>query len=416
MTQMPSALAEKPTCPRDPAGNPRIFTEARGAHLTDSTGKRWIDFDNARGSVLLGHGDPEVAEAVARAATGAAGSATGWSPLLDHVTSRLLELCGGETVGLFRTGTAAVRAAVLAVRESVGRPLVLSSGYHGYDPMWRAPRAPLEPNADGVVDFFYDLDLLAGLLRDRERIAAVVVSPDHLHLSPRWYGRLGALLTAADVPLIVDEVKVGLRYRPGLSTADLLDADVWVVAKGMANGSPTAAVGGSRALLGPLRRVSYTSFFEPTVLAAAERTLARMATGGPQRAVREAGDRFLGHVRASLAAASLPIDLAGNGSLFQFVPATEELADALWQAAGDEGLLFYEGDNQAVSAAFGPDVLAEAEERFGRVCHKLAPYASDTPVGEEARYRAAWNVIDGLREAERDPRATRAWLDRLLDD
>ncbi|OKI02197.1 hypothetical protein A6A06_14080 [Streptomyces sp. CB02923] len=416
MTRNSSTLAERPTCPKDAEGNPRIFTAARGARLTDSAGKEWIDFDNARGSVVLGHGDPEIAEAVARAATGAAGTTTGWSPLLDTVTGRLLALCGGEVVGLFRTGTSAVRAAVLAVRESVGRPLVLSSGYHGYDPMWYPPRTPLEPNADGIVDFFYDLDLLAGLLRDRDRVAAVVLSPDHMHLTPSWYARARALLADADVPVIVDEVKVGLRYGPGLSTADLLDADVWVVAKGMANGYPTAAVGGSRTLLKPLREVSFTSFFEPTVLAAADRTLARVATGAPQRTVREAGERFLAHARKALAGAGLPVELAGDGSFFQFVAATRELEKALWRAAEDEGLLFYRGDNQAVSEAFGPDVLDDAEARFTRVCDRLAPYASDVRVSEEARYQAAWNVIDGLRDAERDDRTTREWISRLLDD
>ncbi|GCD40684.1 aminotransferase class III-fold pyridoxal phosphate-dependent enzyme [Streptomyces paromomycinus] len=417
MTQNFATLAEIPTCPRNAEGNPRVFVSASGAYVTDDAGKRWIDFDNTRGSVLLGHGDPEVAEAVGRAATGALGTATGWSPLLDTVTSRLLELCGGEVVGLFRTGTSAVRAAVLAVREAVGAPLVLSSGYHGYDPMWYPAKAPFEPNADGIVDFFFDLDVLAGLLRDgRERVAAVVVSPDHMHLSPRWYERARALLAEAAVPLIVDEVKVGLRYGPGLSTAGLLDADVWVTAKGVANGFPTAAVGGSRTLLKPLREVSYTSFFEPTVLAAAERTLARVATGEPQRTVRETGDLFVEHARSALAAASLPLEVAGNGTFFQFVPATREVKKAFYKATEEEGLLFYRNDNQAVSAAFGPDVLDDARARFSRVCDRLAPFAAAGPVGEEARYQAAWSVMDGLREAERDARETREWVDRFLDD
>ncbi|MFB6441191.1 aminotransferase class III-fold pyridoxal phosphate-dependent enzyme [Streptomyces sp. NPDC056411] len=416
MTQNFATLAEIPTCPRNAEGNPRVFVSAAGAYVTDDAGKRWIDFDNTRGSVLLGHGDPKIAEAVTRAATGSLGTATGWSPLLDTVVSRLLELCGGEVVGLFRTGTSAVRAAVLAVREAVGAPLVLSAGYHGYDPMWYPAKAPFEPNADGVVDFFFDLDALADLLRDRERVAAVIISPDHMHLSPRWYERARGLLAEAAVPLIVDEVKVGLRYGPGLSTAKLLDADVWVAAKGIANGFPTAAVGGSRTLLKPLREISYTSFFEPTVLAAAERTLARVATGLPQRTVRETGDRFVEHARAALTAASLPVEVAGDGTFFQFVPATREVKKALYKAAEEEGLLFYRGDNQAVSAAFGPDVLEDAQARFTRVCDRLAPFAGAGPVGEEARYLAAWSVMDGLREAERDARQTREWVDRLLDD
>ncbi|WP_374984806.1 aminotransferase class III-fold pyridoxal phosphate-dependent enzyme [Streptomyces fradiae] len=416
MTKNSSLLAEFPTCPRDEKDRPRVFTAASGAWLTDESGFRWIDFDNARGSILLGHGDPVVAEAVARAATGADGTATGWSRRVDAVLERLHALCGGEVVGLFRSGTAAVRAAVLAVREATGRPLLLSAGYHGYDPMWYPAETPPAPNADGVVDFFFDLGLLRELLQAPERVAAVVVSPDHMHLSPGWYRELRRLCSGAGVVLVADEVKVGLRYGPGLSTAELLAPDVWVVAKGMANGHAVSAVGGSRRLLKPLKEVSFTSFFEPTILAAADAALARVATGQPQRAVREAGDRFLRHARKALDDASLPVEIAGDGTFFQFVPATEELEDALYGAANAEGLLFYAGDNQGVSAAFDEAVLGEAERRFTRVCDRLAPYAGGEPVGDAARYRVAWNVMDGLRQAPRDREETTGLLARLLDD
>ncbi|GAA4932916.1 aminotransferase class III-fold pyridoxal phosphate-dependent enzyme [Streptomyces coeruleoprunus] len=416
MTENSSLLAEFPTCPRDTNDRPRVFPSASGAYVTDESGFRWIDFDNARGSILLGHGDPDVAEAVARAATGAAGTATGWSPRVDAVLERLHALCGGEVVGLFRSGTAAVRAAVLAVREATGRPLLLSAGYHGYDPMWYPSGTPLEPNADGVVDFFFDLGLLAELLRAPERVAAVVVSPDHMHLSPAWYRELRRLCSRAGVVLVADEVKVGLRYGAGLSTAELLAPDVWVVAKGMANGHAVSAVGGPRALLRPLKEVSFTSFFEPTILAAADAVLRRVATGEPQRAVREAGERFLRHARKALGDASLPVEIAGDGTFFQFVPATEELEDAFYRAANAEGLLFYAGDNQGVSAAFDDAVLTDAEQRFTRVCGRLSAYAGTAPVDEEARYRVAWNVMDGLREADRDRGTTEALLARLLDD
>ncbi|MCC9738419.1 aminotransferase class III-fold pyridoxal phosphate-dependent enzyme [Streptomyces sp. MNU89] len=384
--------------------------------MTDESGFRWIDFDNARGSILLGHGDPGVAEAVARAATGADGTATGWSPRIDAVLTRLHTLCGGDAVGLFRSGTAAVRAAALAVREATGRHLLLSAGYHGYDPMWYPSGAPLRPNADGVVDFFFDLGLLEELLAAPDRAAAVVVSPDHMHLSHGWYRELRRLCSAAGAVLIADEVKVGLRYGPGLSTSGLITPDVWVVAKGMANGHAVSAVGGPRALLRPLKEVSFTSFFEPTILAAADTVLDRVATGEPQRAVREAGDRFLRHARKALEDAALPVEIAGDGTFFQFVPASEQLEAAFYEAANAEGLLFYTGDNQSVSAAFDDAVLTDAEQRFTRVCDRLSAYAGAEPVDEAARYRVAWNVMDGLREARRDRADTDGWLARLLDD
>src|SRR5215213_9849137 len=49
------------------AGVPHYFRGARGAVLEDVDGNRLIDLHNGWGSVILGHGAPEVAEAVGRA-------------------------------------------------------------------------------------------------------------------------------------------------------------------------------------------------------------------------------------------------------------------------------------------------------------------------------------------------------------
>ncbi|MEV7713373.1 aminotransferase class III-fold pyridoxal phosphate-dependent enzyme, partial [Streptomyces sp. NPDC088270] len=105
-------------CPKDSDGHPRFLTGGDGAWIIDAVGDRWIDFDNARGSVTLGHGHPAVAEAIGRAASGSLGVTTSWSPLAEAVIDRLHDACPSESIGLFRSGTAAVRAAVSAARAS----------------------------------------------------------------------------------------------------------------------------------------------------------------------------------------------------------------------------------------------------------------------------------------------------------
>ncbi|MBB5158819.1 aminotransferase class III-fold pyridoxal phosphate-dependent enzyme [Saccharopolyspora phatthalungensis] len=409
-------LAEHPTCPRHIDGTPRTFVAASGAYVTDVDGDTWIDFDNARGSVTLGHGDDEVAKAVAEAAAGKRGAATGWSPALDTVLDMLRELCGGEAVALFRTGTSALRAAALSVREAVGKPLLLSAGYHGYDPMWFPAPEPFTPNESGVVDFFFDLDVLADLLRTPDRVAAVVVSPDHLHLSESWYRTAGRLAAEAGVPVIVDEVKVGLRYRSGLSTAHLLEPAVWTVAKGMANGAAVAAVGGRAALLAPMEDISFTSFFEPAILAAAEATLTRVATGVPTAVIGDAGATFVAEARRALVESGVPVKIVGSGPLFQFVPANKEVKREFYQAAAAERLLFYRGDNQAPSAAFTTAVIDDAVARFKKVCAELSGRWPATEVDDEARYTSAWAVMDGLAEGPRTRATTAALVAKYLDD
>jgi len=405
------SLIQQPTCPRDPEDRPRLFRAAHGAYLTDPDGADWVDLDNARGSVLLGHGDERVAEAVARAARGELGSATGWSPVLDSVLDRLSALCGGEVLSLYRTGTSAVRAVATAVQQAraeelgADRPLLLSAGYHGYDPMWWPEEEPFSVNPHGVVDTLFDLDVLRDRLRGPDAVAAVVVSPDRIHVGPEWYGTVASLAAEAGVPVVADEVKVGLRYSAGLAAPDLRPA-VWIVAKAVANGAPVAAAGGDPALLAQMREVSYTSFFEPTVLAAADATLAEVATGRPQASVAEQGGELVAHARAALSEAGLPIEVAGDGHLFQFVCSSAEVEDALVGSCADQRLLLYAGDNQAPSAALHGDALADACGRLSRACAALAGRWDGLAIGEDARYTAAFHVMDGLLDRPRTPART----------
>jgi glutamate-1-semialdehyde aminotransferase len=414
-------LGPDQTCPRDEHGRPRRFTSGRGAYLFDTDGERWIDLDNGRGSVLLGHGDPGVAEAICRAASGDAGTTTGWGPLLDGVLERVWSLLGGETLALFRTGTSALRSVACAVRAAraeelgVDRPLIVSAGYHGYDPMWRSPEIPFDTNADGVVDFLFDLDVLEELLRRPERVAALFISPDRSSLTPAWYASVRALATEAGVPIVADEVKVGLRYHPGL-VARSLEPDVWVVAKTIANGASIAISGGRADLLAELEEVSFTSFFEPTVLAAADATLARVATGEPQRQIAEHGATLIGSVRASLEAAQVPIAIGGDAHLFHFVCASEEVETAFLAACAAERLLLFAGDNQAPSVALAGDALADACARFTAVCDALAGRFTGLQISEEAWYGAAWNVMDGLAARPRERGRTRELVDQFWDD
>lgn len=408
-----SLLAQRPTCPRDTSGRPRPFVAGDGAYLVDPAGERWVDLDNARGSVMLGHGDEEVAEAVTRAARGGSGVGTSWSPALDVLLGQLHGVFGSEAVALHRTGTAAVRSVTCAVRAVRERPIVLSAGYHGYDPMWHCDE-PFTPNEDGVVEFLFDLDMLAEWLERPQRVAAIVVSPDHMHLGPRWYADFTTLAREADVPVIADEVKVGLRYRAGLST-DGLGPAVWVVAKALANGAPIAAAGGDRHLLAPLREESFTTYFEPTVLAAATAVLARLASGEVQHGIRAQGDRFVDHSRRALSEADVPIELAGNGNLFQFICATDEVEDAFHAAAAAARLLLFEGDNQTPSAAFTGEVVDDACSRIDQVCEALAGAWPGVEVSEDSWYAGAWCAMDGLADRPRTRERTSEIVARLWE-
>lgn len=409
-------LAQNPIHPRTKEGGPLRLVRGHGAMVFDPNGDSWLDFDNARGSVLLGHGHRSVADAVTRAARGDHGTTTGWNPSVDAVLQQLQRLCGGTVMGLFRSGTAGVRAAVCAVQKETARPFVLSAGYHGYDPMWAAPETAGAPNPSGVIDFYYDLPLLETLLaRYGDSIAAVVVSVEPIYFRESWFRRLREHTTRHGVKVILDEVKSGLRYRPGLFVGDdVLRPDVWVVSKGLANGHPLCAVGGDPGLLASLDRMTFTSFFEPTALAAAEETLRLMAGGKVQRGIAENGGRFIEHARDVLARNEIPIEIVGSGALFQFVCADENVESEFYEAAADERLVFFQSDHQAPSAALRGEALEDACARFTMVGKRLTNRFAGVSVTERSRYFAGWWEMCGLLDVPRTAAETSSWTNLLM--
>ena len=113
------------------AGVPHYFRSARGAVLEDVDGNRLIDLHNGWGSAILGHGAPEVAEAVARVLRD--GVAALPTELEARVAERLLVLRPwSQTVRFAKTGSDAVAFAIRLARASTGRELVAVSGYHGW--------------------------------------------------------------------------------------------------------------------------------------------------------------------------------------------------------------------------------------------------------------------------------------------
>src|SRR5690242_6515476 len=99
------------------------LAKGQGARVYDVEGRPYIDFDNMKGSVLLGHADPAVGEAVAAALHGTCGVATAPSSKVYSVAGLLADCIGKTAVAFYRSGTSAVYAAVHALQAWRNRPL-----------------------------------------------------------------------------------------------------------------------------------------------------------------------------------------------------------------------------------------------------------------------------------------------------
>src|SRR5229473_727087 len=115
-------------------GTPVFFRSAQGGTMTSVDGREYIDFCQSFGPLMLGHRDPDVAEAVQQAI------ATAWSfgacepyslELAEWITTRLPWV---EMLRFVSSGTEAVMSALRIARAATNRQKILKfeGCYHGH--------------------------------------------------------------------------------------------------------------------------------------------------------------------------------------------------------------------------------------------------------------------------------------------
>jgi len=256
---------------------PLAVTAGQGSYLIEAGGRRLLDLSASWTAAGLGYGHPEVADAIAEAARAPAGASGLSSISADAIAlaERLIDLvpmAGDLRVYLGTTGTDANESVLQACRRATGRRRVVAfiGGYHGGLGLARAasqvlnasspgdPSVTFLPYPDPVRPRTGDVDStlhqdLAALDRNLAKgdVACIIVEPiqsDGGIIMPAT-GFLRGLREAATrhgVPLIVDEVKVGLGRTGALHafSHDGVVPDIVTFGKSLGAGLPlSAAVG-----------------------------------------------------------------------------------------------------------------------------------------------------------------------------
>jgi glutamate-1-semialdehyde 2,1-aminomutase len=251
-----------------------LLVKGRGSRVWDVVGREYIDYLCAYGPVLLGHADPRVTEAVARAMSdGPVFGAT--HPEEVRLAERLRGLFPSmELVRLVSTGTEACMGVIRVARGYTRRERIVrcEGCYHGHsDAMIFAAGASSLSEAAiscgvtrGVaaeVDVvpFNDLPALELVLRERGReTAAVILEPvvGNMGLCLPEAGYLAGvreLCRKHGVLLIFDEVITGLRAGPGGAQAIVgVTPDLTCLGKALGGGLPLAAFGGRKDVMSVL--------------------------------------------------------------------------------------------------------------------------------------------------------------------
>lgn len=267
-------------------GTPRFISRAQGAHIWDAEGQRFVDYIGSWGPMILGHGHPEVLEAVHQAC------AEGFS--FGAPTEREIELAeeilklvpSAQQVRLVSSGTEAAMSAIRLARGVTGRHkfIKFEGCYHGHaDALLvkagsglatfghpTSAGVPPQVAQDTLVLTYNDLPQLeeAFALHGQE-LACVMIEPiagnmNFVRCQVDYMRRLRELCTAHGVLLVFDEVMSGFRVALGGAQAIYAQAipgfkpDLSVFGKVIGGGMPLAAFAGpadlmkSLAPLGPV--------------------------------------------------------------------------------------------------------------------------------------------------------------------
>jgi len=276
--------------------------EARGAHLVDVAGRERVDFTLGFGSVILGHADPRIDQAVARAVAGGV-SPTLFSKLQAILCQELVTIAGGraEQCILLRTGSDATSAAVRLARAFTGRAHVIRCGYNGWHD-WSAPRhSGIPPEVRQLTRVVPLNDTVALTSAADElgsgQLAAIVLAPfETEEPSQTFLAELQRIVRTRRAIFILDEIRTGFRLAlRGAQEYFGIPADVVVYSKALANGYCISAVLGPADVMACLSEVSLSSLYFRSVdgMAAALATIEILREGETLNMVWERGKQFL---------------------------------------------------------------------------------------------------------------------------
>ena len=333
--------------------DPSIFIrEGRGSRVWDEDGREYVDYLIGSGPMLLGHGHPEVLEAVAeqlpRGMTFFANNAAA----VDLAEEICRAVACAEQVRFLASGGEADMYAMRLARAATGRDKILKfeGGYHGMSAEAQMSLAPTRlvnfpqavPDSAGIPEAvragmliapFNDLDYLDSLLAEHGAdIAGLIVEPLQ-RIIPPLPGFLQAVRGLCDrygIVLIFDEVVTGFRFAYGGAQEEYgVTPDLCTLGKIIGGGFPLAAVAGRKDIMDHFDKAAVgadrwlmmlgTLSGNPAAAVAGLKTMEILRRDGAYGRLRAHGERLQAMFARHLDAAGIDHRIVGHPMLFDVV-------------------------------------------------------------------------------------------------
>ncbi len=365
-----------------------LLSRGRGSRVWDADDREYIDYLLGSGPMLLGHGHPEVLQAVhEQLEEGLTFFALNEKAIL--LAEQIVDATpSAEKVRFTSSGTEATLYALRVARAATGREKILKfeGGYHGmhdYSLMSLRPSRTSDypkpiPDSRGIphgvensvlVAPFNDLDFATSMIEDhRADLAAVIVEPLQRILppAPGFLAGLREVTSAHDVALIFDEIVTGFRLALGGAQEYYgVVPDITTLGKVIGGGFPLAAVAGS---------ARYMAEFDSTLSGSALIQIGTLS-GNPVAAA------------AGLAAIRV---LRRSGTYERLHAISKAIGSALESAAADRGIAAHiVGEGPIFDLVFAdepPKNYAEVLASDGRLAARFAKRLREHGVLKDSKF------------------------------
>ena len=325
-----------------------VIARGEGSHVWDEDGTEYIDYLIGSGPMLLGHGHPEVMEAVLeqlpKGMTFFANNARG----IELAEAIVDAVPCAEQVRFVTSGGEADMYAIRLARAYTGKPKILKfeGGYHGMSAEAQMSLAPTRqvnfptpvPDSAGIpqgvademlIAPFNDLDAVASLLAEQKDVAAIIAEPLQRIIPPQP-GFLQGLRDLCDqhgVLLIFDEIVTGFRLAYGGAQDRYgVTPDIVTLGKIIGGGFPLAALGASTQIMSHFDKAIVgadhwlmqlgTLSGNPVAAAAGLKTMEVLRRPGQYDRLREIGQTLMDMQADALAAEGIAVQICGDPTLF----------------------------------------------------------------------------------------------------
>jgi len=331
---------------------PFFAERGEGHFVEDVDGNRYLDFMLNATSLILGHGNASIAEALGEQARKGTAFSTPTTAQIRVAGMLCRRVPSMETMRFTNSGTEGTLMAIRAAWSFTGKPRLakFEGGYHGthehvavsvstpaarLDPA--GPRAvaeypgqPASVGQDVIVLPYNDLDACARMLRaHRDEVGCLIMEPivsnfGYLPGEPDFLRGIRELTRELGIVLVYDEVQ-SLRVAPGGAQGLYgVTPDLTCLGKIIGGGLPVGAFGGRRDIMAQYdptapggARIAHAGTFNanPMTLVAGE-VVMRALTPPVYERMHELGAALRERLRATLADLGVLGQVTGEGSLF----------------------------------------------------------------------------------------------------